>query len=62
MLDAVQAFNMDLFTDSAGSAGFGAYCKGHLCFELWIQKDWVKNLALLKLFLILVDVYLGGSV
>lgn len=65
MSDAVSAFDIKLFTDAAGSDGFGAYCKGHWCSVrwavTWVEKGWVRNLALLELFPILVSVVVWGG-
>lgn len=65
MSDAVSSFDIDLFTDAAGSVGFGAFCQGHWCFErwplVWIERGWVKNMALLELFPILVAVVVWGD-
>lgn len=58
MSDVVNAFDIDLYTDAAGSVGFGAFCQGCWCFEHW-PSSWVTwglvwNLTLLELFPILV--------
>lgn len=65
MSDAVSAFDIDLFTDAASSVGFGAYFKGRWCSGLWpsswVEKGWVRNMALLELFPILVSVVIWGE-
>ncbi|XP_040294444.1 uncharacterized protein LOC121005739 [Bufo bufo] len=61
----VDAFDFELFTDAAGGAGFGAYCEGQWCAgrwpESWVRKGWVKNVALLELFPIVLAVTLWGE-
>ncbi|KAM3916024.1 uncharacterized protein RB166_015396 [Leptodactylus fuscus] len=64
--DTVEAFDCELFTDAAGSVGFGAYYQGKWCVGSW-PRDWVeeglvRNLALLELFPILVSVMVWGEV
>ncbi|KAM3940651.1 uncharacterized protein RB166_000605 [Leptodactylus fuscus] len=63
--EVVRSTELDLFTDAAGSAGFGAYFQGRWCAGAW-PEDWVAaglvaNLALLELFPILVAVELWGQ-
>ncbi|KAM3926861.1 uncharacterized protein RB166_009695 [Leptodactylus fuscus] len=38
----VDSVDMDLFTDAAGSVGFGAYCQGRWCFGMW-PPSWVES-------------------
>lgn len=62
----VDAADVEIFTDAAGSVGFGIFCQGGWCAESWpsswVEKGWVKNLALLELFPILVASVLWGEV
>ncbi|XP_072254199.1 uncharacterized protein [Pyxicephalus adspersus] len=56
---------LELWTDAAGSSGFGAYFAGHWCAEAW-PEDWrrlglCKNLILLELFPLVVALTLWGS-
>lgn len=37
MPDAVQAFDIELFTYAAGSISFGSFCRGHWCFAHWLE-------------------------
>ncbi|KAM3924807.1 uncharacterized protein RB166_008163 [Leptodactylus fuscus] len=66
LIDGVtEAFDYELFTDAAGSGGFGAFYQGSWCASNW-PEDWVtmgltRNLALLELFPILVSVMVWGS-
>lgn len=56
---------ISLYTDAAGSQGFGAVYGSQWCAEewpaQWIQAGWCKNLTLLELFPIVVVVELWGS-
>ncbi|KAM3929167.1 uncharacterized protein RB166_006956 [Leptodactylus fuscus] len=63
--NVVEAVDCELYTDAAGSVGFGAYFQGSWCTGGWLE-DWkeaglVRNLALLELFPILVSVLVWGS-
>lgn len=65
MAPVVSAFDFDLYTDAAGSLGFGAYCQGAWCAEAW-PEEWhsagfLSNLVLLELFPILVAVDIWGA-
>ncbi|XP_066431505.1 uncharacterized protein [Eleutherodactylus coqui] len=55
----------ELYTDAAGSAGFGAYFQGRWCAgewpEQWKQEGLVRNLVLLELFPIVVAITLWGN-
>ncbi|KAM3909894.1 uncharacterized protein RB166_021519 [Leptodactylus fuscus] len=65
MGDVVEAADFELFTDAAGSVGFGAYFGGSWCVgswpDVWVSSGLVKNLALLELFPILVSVIVWGE-
>lgn len=65
MAPVVSAFDFDLYTDAAGSLGFGAYCQGAWCAEAW-PEEWrvagfLSNLVLLELFPIVVALDIWGS-
>ncbi|XP_053556935.1 uncharacterized protein LOC128648362 [Bombina bombina] len=57
---------LELFTDAAGSAGFGAYLQGRWSAGEWPadwkEKGWIKNMTLLELFPIIVAIELWGHV
>ncbi|KAM4048868.1 LOW QUALITY PROTEIN: uncharacterized protein ACNLHF_015985 [Anomaloglossus baeobatrachus] len=62
MEDAGDNFDLELFTDAAGSSGFGAFFQGQWCADRWPDK-WTaegltKNVALLEIFPILVALHL----
>lgn len=63
--DFVSAESLNLFTDSAGSVGYGAYFLGHWSAEswpdLWVQLGLVKNILLLELFPVLVALCIWGQ-
>ncbi|KAM4652049.1 uncharacterized protein O3C94_014384 [Discoglossus pictus] len=56
---------LQLFTDAAGSQGFGAYFRGHWCAQAWPagwhEQGWTRNLTLLELFPIVVALWLWGD-
>ncbi|KAM3921505.1 uncharacterized protein RB166_010897 [Leptodactylus fuscus] len=61
----VSNVDLELFTDAAGGAGFGAYFQGQWCAGEW-PVEWresgvVRNLALLELFPIVVATVLWGD-
>lgn len=61
----VEARSLSLFTDAAGSFGFGAFWAGHWCAEQW-PVDWIeagvtRNITLLELFPVLVSLALWGQ-
>lgn len=39
MSPVVSAFDLDLYTDAAGSSGFGAFCQGAWCTVSW-PEEW----------------------
>ncbi|KAM4748862.1 uncharacterized protein WCC33_006262 [Rhinophrynus dorsalis] len=56
---------LELFTDAAGSFGFGAYFRGHWCVSEW-PSEWsgsvlIRNLTFLELFPIVVAVEVWGE-
>lgn len=57
---------LQLFTDAAGSTGFGAFFQGEWCVAQWPPewrgKGFTRNLLLLELFPIIVAVELWGAV
>lgn len=61
MISEVSESHLDLFTDAAGSIGFGAYFDGH-----WTNGKWpaylldVDNIALKELFPIVLSLFLWG--
>ncbi|KAM3934863.1 uncharacterized protein RB166_002258 [Leptodactylus fuscus] len=61
----LESVDMELFTDAAGGIGFGAYCKGRWCVgswpQLWVDRGWTRNLALLELFPIVVAFSVWGD-
>lgn len=63
--DFVSAKSLDLFTDAAGSVGYGAYFAGHWSAEVWpdkwVQLGLVKNIVLLEMFPVLVAVFIWGE-
>lgn len=63
--DFVTAESLNLFTDSAGSIGYGAYFHGHWSAEswpdLWVQLGFDKNILLLELFPVLVALVIWGE-
>lgn len=65
METGVDAEAIDLFTDTSGKVGFGAFCNGSWCAgtwpESWVDKGFMRNLALLELFPILVTVVIWGK-
>ena len=65
MAGPVSNFDLELYTDAAGSTGFGAFFQGKWCAGPWPQ-DWVdagftKNLVLLELFPVVLAVELWGA-
>ncbi|KAM3922975.1 uncharacterized protein RB166_012055 [Leptodactylus fuscus] len=63
---SIESVDFELYTDASGSVGFGAYLQGRWCVgswpEDWIEKGWVKNLALLELFPSVVALEVWGGV
>lgn len=63
--DFVSTESINLFTDAAGSIGFGAYFLGQWSAEswpdLWVQSGLVKNIQLLELFPVLVALVIWGN-
>ncbi|KAM3920353.1 uncharacterized protein RB166_014754 [Leptodactylus fuscus] len=61
----VSNVDLELFTDAAGGAGFGAYFQGQWCAGewpvVWRDSGLVRNLALLELFPIVVATVLWGD-
>lgn len=57
--------DLELFTDAAGSTGFGAFFKGQWCAArwplAWQDAGFLKNLVLLDLFPIVVAMELWGE-
>lgn len=57
--------DLELFTDAAGSAGYGAYCRGRWCAgpwpDSWREAGFLCNLVLLELFPIVLAVELWGG-
>lgn len=55
--------SLTLYTDAAGSIGYGAFYNGHWSAvrwaDIWIQKRFTKNTVLLKLFFFSSSLYLG---
>lgn len=64
MASGVDAVDFDLHTDAAESFSFGVFCRGSWCAgrwaDSWTKRGRVRNLALLELFQILVDVVVWG--
>lgn len=56
---------LELFTDAAGSTGFGAFCKGQWCTArwplAWQEAGFLQNLVLLELFPIVVAMEIWGE-
>lgn len=56
---------INLFTDAAGSVGFGAFFNGHWSAEvwpdLWCQSGLTRNILLLELFPVLVAITIWGE-
>ena len=51
---------LNLFTDAAGSLGFGAVFEHHWCYGKW-PSDWLnKNIAFLEFYPIVLSLYLWG--
>lgn len=50
----VQAVELDLFTDAAGSVGYAAYFNDRWCADRWPEEllgsDLIRNLMFLELF------------
>lgn len=61
----VDSTALNLFTDAAGSLGYGAFYNGHWSAEhwpdLWFQKGFTKNIVLLELFPVLVAICIWGE-
>ncbi|KAM8945815.1 uncharacterized protein RCH25_049154 [Pelodytes ibericus] len=61
---AITNKDLNLWTDASGSVGFGAIFEKKWCWaswpRKWFQSGWVKNLAFLELFPIVVSVILWG--
>lgn len=61
----VSSVDMELFTDASGAHGFGAYLQGEWCAvrwpQVWRDKVFLTNLALLELFPIVVAVEIWGQ-
>lgn len=57
---------IELYTEAAGSVGCGSFCEGSWCSgswpQSWVEKGFVRNLVLLELIPILVDVNFGGMI
>ncbi|KAM4017449.1 uncharacterized protein ACNLHF_007079 [Anomaloglossus baeobatrachus] len=62
MEDVKDNFDLELFTDAAGSSGFGAFFQGQWCAERWpdrwVDEGLMRNVALLEMFPILVALHL----
>ncbi|KAM8966819.1 uncharacterized protein RCH25_025452 [Pelodytes ibericus] len=63
--EVVSMENLELFTDAAGSTGFGAYFGGRWCAARW-RNAWfsdpiIRNLAFLELFPLVVSLMLLGK-
>lgn len=51
---------LNLFTDAAGSLGFGAVFENHWCYGKW-PSDWLnKNIAFMEFYPIVLSLYLWG--
>lgn len=57
--------DMELFTDAAGSGGYGVFFQGKWSAggwpDEWREAGWLRNLALLELFPIVLAVEIWGS-
>lgn len=64
MLGPVSNADMVLFTDAAGSGGYGAFFQGKWSAggwpDAWREAGWLRNLALLELFPIVLAVEIWG--
>lgn len=60
-----QQCRFELFTDAAGSLGYGTYFQGRWSAEpwpaAWLEAGFLKNLVLLELFPIVLSVELWGE-
>lgn len=60
--DFILSESLQLFTDSAGSVGYGVYFNGHWSIGSWLvawqDADFTKNIVLLELFPVLVPLVL----
>ena len=65
MSGPVSNFDMELFTDAAGGAGFGAYFQGQWSAgswpQAWLEAGFTKNLVLSELFPVVLAVELWGA-
>lgn len=65
MSGPVSNFDLELFTDAAGSTGFGAFFQGRWSAgpwpQSWVQEGFTKNLVLLELFPVVLAVELWGA-
>lgn len=63
--DFVSSSSYNLFTDAAGSIGYGAFFMGHWSAakwpDLWFQRGFTKNIVLLELFPVLVAIHIWGD-
>lgn len=62
--DFVLVQELQLFTDAAGSLGFGAFFDGRWCagpwHSSWVENKVTRNVVLLKLFPVVVSLVLWG--
>ncbi|XP_075715671.1 uncharacterized protein LOC142750558 [Rhinoderma darwinii] len=65
MYQPVSSVDLELYTDASGACGFGAYFQGQWCAgvwpDTWHECGFVRNLALLELFPIVVAAELWGD-
>lgn len=62
MSGLVSNFDLELFTDAAGSTGFGAFFQGQWSAgpwpQSWVDAGFTKNIVLLELFPVVLAVEL----
>ncbi len=63
-IDWTDSTTLQLFTDAAGSQGFGAYFQGHWVNgywpQAWKEQGWLKDITMLELFPIVLAIKLWG--
>ena len=57
----LNSHKLDLYTDAAGSLGFGAIFGNHWCFGQWPSKWQGRNIAFLEFYPIILSLYLWGE-
>ncbi len=59
--DSLSSDILHLYTDAASSLGFGIICKEHWAFGEWPEAWKTKNIVILELYPIILDVHMFGD-